>query len=134
MALNPLDFSDASREPASLELTPRVSVLERDLREMQKELSALHAAKAKSARPVDDSFPRLLRQLVEMTNQILPGDVRIESSVDEDYPETVRLVFHVIPKTKLVDANAVIDKELEWHRNARKIFPEATCYFALAID
>lgn len=134
MALNPLDFSDASQEPASLELTPRVSVLERDLRQMQQELAALRAARASSARPDDDSFPRLLRQLVEMTNQILPGDIRIESSVDEDYPETVRLVFHVVPQTKLADANAVIDKELEWHRNARKIFPEATCYFALAID
>lgn len=134
MALNPLDFSDAPREPASLELTPRVSGLERDLREMQKELSALRAAKAKSARPDDDSFPLLLRQLVEMTNQILPGEVRIESSVDEDYPQTVRLVFHVVPETKLADENAVIDKELEWHRYARKIFSEATCHFALAID
>lgn len=37
-------------------------------------------------------------------------------------------------RTRPQDINAIIDKEIEWHRAARRVFPQATCHFSLVID
>lgn len=80
------------------------------------------------------SLSRCLRRLFEMTNDLVPGDVRVENHPDPDHPETVHLVFRVAALAGPNDAQATIDMELEWHRRARAILPDATCYFRLAIE
>ena len=111
----------------------RIAELEQGVRELRAKLAAQRADLERADFDRRD-FPRTLREIVDMTNSILPGDVRIESKPDPEYPATNHIVFRVTPTVKLEDVNAVIDKEIEWHRNARRILPEATCHLSLAIE
>lgn len=112
----------------------RIAELEHSVRELRAELAAQRSALEQQRERSPLAFPHLLRELLDMTNSILPGQVRIESNPDPEHPGAVHIVFRVAPADKLPDANSVIDKEIEWHRNARRILPDATCHFSVAID
>jgi hypothetical protein len=118
----------------TIEQNKQLAELQREVHELRRELAILRPAKQGFNGDDADALPRGLKQLIEMTNELVPGELRIENSVDPDYPETVCVVFRVIANEKLNDVNAIIDTEIEWHRRARSIYPEATCYFRLAID
>lgn len=117
--------------PTSIEENARLAELERHVSELR---ARLDDQVADRERYLSEAFPRVLRQLLQVTNEILPGDVRIEDGTDPEYPKSPSIVFRVAPTTKPNDVNAVIDKEIEWHRAARKVYPQATCHFTLVID
>lgn len=112
----------------------RVAELEHRLQELRGELAAQHRTNGSPCHNAPQFFPRLLQNFIEMTNEVIPGDVSIESRTDPDDPDTPHIVFRVSAETKPENVNVVIGKEIEWHRRARAIFPAATCYFTLAID
>ncbi|HQU43934.1 MAG TPA: hypothetical protein PK867_14040 [Pirellulales bacterium] len=118
-----------------VEQDPRISELERSIRELRHELTTLRQQEEQCREQASaEDLPRGLKQLIEMTNEVVPGPLRVENSVDPEYPDTTHVVFHVVPQNRLDDVHAVIDAEIEWHRRARAIFAEATCHFRLAIE
>jgi hypothetical protein len=117
-----------------IEQNVRIAELERDVRELRSALTSHHLRSELRPNNGVDLLLNVIRQLIEITNDLVPGKVSIENSVDPEYPETTHIIFRVDPEKKLDDVNAIIDKEIEWHRRARAIFPEATCYFRLLID
>jgi hypothetical protein len=108
--------------------------IEREIREVRRELAALCSATQRVRSDDSEALPRVLKQLIDMTNELVPGELHVENSVDPDHPETNCVVFRVNAQNKLDDTNAMIDKEIEWHRRARAIFPTATCHFRVAIE
>jgi hypothetical protein len=111
----------------------QIEELQREVRELRREVAILRSSDRR-CHDNGDALPRALAQLIVMTNELIPGEIRVENSVDPDDPDTVCVVFHVAAHLQLGDANAVIDTEVEWHRRARAIYPDATCHFRLAID
>ena len=118
---------------ARLEYNHRIEDLERSVLQLRSELAA-QRVEEQPHRQTTTAVPIVVRQLIEITNDLVPGEIRIENSIDPDYPETTHIVFHVTPAKKFDDVDAIIDREIQWHRRAREVFPEATCYFRLAID
>ncbi|MGH7134792.1 MAG: hypothetical protein ACREHD_03580 [Pirellulales bacterium] len=123
-----------SNTTAEVDHNLRIAELEREVRELHSQIAELRSELHCQANQRMDEFARVLQQLVDMTNELLPGDVRVENGIDPEYPNTPSIVFRVTPHTRPHDTDATIDKEIEWHRAARKILPDATCYFGLAID
>jgi hypothetical protein len=119
---------------ARLEYNHRIEDLERSVLQIRSELAAQRVAKEQPHRQTATALPIVVRQLIEITNDLVPGEIRIENSIDPDYPETTHIVFHVTPVKKFDDVDSIIDSEIQWHRRAREVFPEATCYFRLALD
>lgn len=117
-----------------VEQSLRIAELEREVRGLRSQVAELHSELVRQERHQSEAVPRVLQQLMNMTHEILPGEVRIEDSTDPEYPDTPSIVFRVSPNAKPGNIDAVIDKEIEWHRAARKILPSATCHFSLAID
>ena len=115
----------------NVEENPRLAELERDVSDLRARLADQIADREQYLAEV---LPGVLRQLVQVTNEILPGDIRVEDGTDPEYPNTPSIVFRVAPTMRPSDVNAVIDKEIEWHRAVRKVFPQATCHFSLVID
>lgn len=112
----------------------QIAELQKEVRELRRELAALRARANDTGNGETNAVSRCLKQLVEMTNELIPGNLRVENSEDPEHPQTVCLVFHVSARDKFRDTDAVIDAEIEWHRRAHAIVPEATCYFRLAIE
>ena len=119
---------------ATIEQNLQIAELQRDVRELRRELAALRAEKERPENGNSEVLPHALKQFIDMTNKLVPGELSVENSVDPDYPDTIHVVFNVAAQNKPNDANAIIDTEIEWHRRARAIFPGATCHFRLAID
>lgn len=114
--------------------TSQIAELQREVGELRGELASLRSEQQRPRHEDPEVFARGLRQFIEMTNELIPGDVRVENSIDPEYPETVCVVFHVTAENKPNDVNALIAMEVEWHRRARAILPGATCHFCISID
>lgn len=57
----------------------------------------------------------VLDEIARMTSELFAGDVRIETSVDPEYPQRPNFVFHVSQKSRSPDVEEEIDRELDWH-------------------
>ena len=123
-----------SNTAAEVDHNLRIAELEREVRELHSQVAELRSELRFQANQRSEAIASVLQQLVDMTNELLPGDVLVENGADPEYPNTPSIVFRVTPKTRPHDTDAIIDKEIEWHRAARKIVPSATCHFSLAID
>ena len=93
-----VDFapSDAGADPVAMELTPS-----------------------------GDIPANVVEQIVRVTSELFPGNVRIEVSVDPEYPAHPSLVFHVRQASKSSGIEEEIDRELEWHAQVGKLAPES---------
>ena len=82
----------------------------------------------------DQSLRENLAEILEITKDVFPGQVFVEDIQDPEYPETMYLVFHIVRDCPEDDVNKTIDREIEWHRRVREVYPDATCRFRLAVE
>jgi hypothetical protein len=76
----------------------------------------------------------LQQEIIKLTNLMFNGEVHVETSVDPEYPDTIYHVFRVIPTAKGEDIEAIIDRELAWHRQVARIAPSFMCRVRLLIE
>jgi hypothetical protein len=76
----------------------------------------------------------LQQEIIKLTNLMFDGAVHVETSVDPEYPDTIYHVFRVIPTAKDEDIEAIIDRELAWHRQVARIAPALMCHVRLLIE
>lgn len=72
-----------------------------------------------------DIPPSTIDAIVRMTNELVPGELRIEVSVDPEFPERPSLVFHVRQQSRSLSVEEEIDRELEWHARAGIVAPQS---------
>lgn len=118
----------------TVDQTVQIAELQSEVRNLRRELATIRSATQDSARDGSEELPDCLKRIIEMTHDLIPGEVRVDSSADPEHPDVACVVFRVAALNRFEDVSAVIDTEIEWHRRARAIFPEATCHFRLAIE
>lgn len=75
-----------------------------------------------------------INEIVTLTNDFFPGKVRVEISVDPEFPEWPCVVFHVREEHKVANIDEVIDRELQWHAQVAKLAPESVDRLRLLIE
>ncbi len=73
-----------------------------------------------------------LEELIDLTNEVFPGRVCLEKSIDPDYPGTVHVLFRVACERR-PEIDDLIDKEVLWHGRVREIAPDSIGRFRLLV-
>ena len=109
-------------------LKERVSDLERQIALLMT-AAGPHLQRGDTAEFTCDS----LQEIVNITAEIFPGELRITNSADPEMPQDVYQVFAVsVPAS--ADAEELVDRRLQWHRRIATIAPSMKGRIRLAIE
>lgn len=78
--------------------------------------------------------PEQIATLIDRASQLFTGDITIEDSVDPECPSAVYLVVRVLLNGPRPSTDEIIDRELQWHREAAQIAPEAKGMVRLLVE
>ncbi|HUY33129.1 MAG TPA: hypothetical protein VMV69_10135 [Pirellulales bacterium] len=92
----------------------------RELREKVETLAGGQAARDKTAVPIGP-FTRHMIQLMQVTQDLFPGPVKVKLMCDPEVPSDPFVVFKVESKG---EPKEIVDKQLEWHRRIRGILTD----------
>ncbi|HVX09698.1 MAG TPA: hypothetical protein VHC22_00715 [Pirellulales bacterium] len=107
------------------------STIVRMVNHLKRQVDSLESrlAKSESSESTLDDIEAILR----LTQSLFPGEVKIETSVDPEYPDSPSIVFHVV-NTADLSIQAVLDRELQWQREIGRIAPESRDRLRLFVD
>jgi len=124
------DFQFSLPQLASSEvdqLKERVSALE------QQVALLTNGALANSQISSTAQYADNLQEIVQITADLFPGELKIANSADPELPQDVYQVFIVsVPAT--ADAEEVVDRRLQWHSRIAAIAASAKGKIRLAIE
>jgi len=82
-------------------------------------------------RPASDELTKMASQVVGLTNELFPGGLAVETSVDPEMRDDVCLLFQV-DSNRGVDEIVALDQQ--WHRGVAAIALQWPGLFCLSID
>jgi hypothetical protein len=114
-----------------LEARSELGRMNRILKRLQRRV-ALLAERLEKSESSDNTVDHI-EAILRVTESLVPGEVRVEISIDPECPERASIVFHVVSSCKL-SINEALERELLWQREIGRIAPDSRDRLRLFVE
>ncbi len=72
-----------------------------------------------------------MAKAIRLTQELFPGQVRVEVEQDPEIPDDSYLVFNVAAEGTVPD---IVKRRLEWHNQVRELIPDRAQRLRLSVE